>query len=180
LNNLHTNSALEELEVTTLASKNNADAIDARLLRALTVDPRAATIALAERTSVSRNTVQARLSRWENTSALTSFERTISPDFLGYPLRAFMLTNVKQRRLGEVSVALAEVPEVVEVYGLSGVADLLIQVVARDADDLYRVAGQILGIRGVKRTNTALVMRELVDFRLTPLVDRLLDGTTPD
>jgi DNA-binding Lrp family transcriptional regulator len=97
-----------------------------------------------------------------------------------YPLRAFMLTNVKQQRLGEVSVALADVPEVVEVYGLSGVADLLIQVVLRDADDLYRVAGQILGIRGVKRTNTALVMRELVDFRLAPLVDRLLDGTTPD
>jgi DNA-binding Lrp family transcriptional regulator len=180
LNNLHTDSAFDELEVTTLASKNTADAIDARLLRALTVDPRAATIALAERTGVSRNTVQARLSRWEQTDALTSFERTISPDFLGYPLRAFMLTNVKQRRLGEVSVALADVPEVVEVYGLSGVADLLIQVVARDADDLYRVAGQILGIRGVKRTNTAMVMRELVDFRLAPLVDRLLDGTTPD
>jgi DNA-binding Lrp family transcriptional regulator len=180
VNNLHTDSAFDELEVTTLASKITADAIDARLLRALTVDPRAATIALAERTGVSRNTVQARLSRWEQIDALTSFERTISPDFLGYPLRAFMLTNVKQRRLGEVSVALADVPEVVEVYGLSGVADLLIQVVARDADDLYRVAGQILGIRGVKRTNTALVMRELVDFRLAPLVDRLLDGTTPE
>jgi DNA-binding Lrp family transcriptional regulator len=119
LNNLHTDSALDEPEVTTLASKNTADAIDARLLRALTVDPRAATIALAERTGVSRNTVQARLSRWGQTDALTSFERTISPDFLGYPLRAFMLTNVKQRRLGEVSVALADVPEVIEVYGLS-------------------------------------------------------------
>ncbi|HEX7823341.1 MAG TPA: Lrp/AsnC family transcriptional regulator [Mycobacterium sp.] len=163
-----------------MASKNTADAIDARLLQALTADPRAATIALADRTGVSRNTVQARLSRWEQTGALTSFERTISPDFLGYPLRAFMLTNVKQRRLGEVSVALAEVPEVVEVYGLSGVADLLIQVVARDADDLYRVAGKILGIRGVKRTNTALVMRELVDFRLAPLVERLVDGMTTE
>ncbi len=73
-----------------------------------------------------------------------------------------------------MAAALARVPEVVEVHGLSGVADLLIQVVARDADDLYRVAGHILGIRGVKRTNTALVMRDLVDFRLTPLIDRLL------
>ncbi len=106
---------------------------------------------------------------------LTSFERTIKPEFLGYPLRAFVLTNVKQRLLGEVAAALTEVPEVVEVQGLSGVADLLIQVVARDADDLYRVAGHILGIRGVKRTNTALVMRDLVDFRLTPLIERVID-----
>jgi len=165
--------------VTTLASKNSADAIDARLLQALTADPRAAAVALAERTGVSRNTVQARLVRWEDNGALTSFERVISPEFLGYPLRAFVFTNVKQRLLNEVAAALADVPEVVEVHGLSGVSDLLIQVVARDADDLYRVAGQILGIRGVKRTNTALVMRELVDFRLTPLVNRLLDDRMP-
>jgi DNA-binding Lrp family transcriptional regulator len=158
-------------------SRTTADAIDARLLRALTEDPRAATIALADRIGVSRNTVQARLARWDQAEALTSFECTITPEFLGYPLCAFVLTNVKQRWLSDVAAALARVPEVVEVHGLSGVADLLIQVVARDADDLYRVAGHILGIKGVKRTNTALVMRNLVDFRLTPLIDRLIDGT---
>ncbi|MGE0216500.1 Lrp/AsnC family transcriptional regulator [Mycolicibacterium sp.] len=163
-----------------MATDHIADAIDARLLKALTADPRAATVALADRTGVSRNTVQARLTRWERAGALTSFERTIAPDFLGYPLQAFVLTNVKQKLLGEVSDALADIPEVVEVHGLSGVADLLVQVVARDADDLYRVAGRILGIRGVKRTNTALVMRELVDYRLGPLVDRLLDQPTRD
>jgi DNA-binding Lrp family transcriptional regulator len=56
--------------------------------------------------------------------------------FLGSPLRAFVLTRVRQRLLTEVSAALTEVPEVVEVHGLSGGADLLIQVVAKDADDL--------------------------------------------
>ncbi len=157
-----------------MSSRNTADAIDARLLRALAADPRATTVALAERVGVSRNTVQARLARWDDTKVLTSFERTITSDFLGYPLRAFVLTKVKQRLLNEVAAALARVPEVVEVHGLSGVADLLIQVVARDADELYRVAGHILGIRGVNRTNTALVMRDLVDFRLTPLIDRLV------
>lgn len=157
----------------------SADGIDARLLNALTEDSRASTVALAERTGVSRNTVQARLARWEHSGALGSFERTIKPEFLGYPLRAFVFTNVKQRLLDEVTAALANVPEVVEVQGLSGVTDLLIQVVARDADDLYRVAGRILATRGVKRTNTALVMRDLVEYRLSPLIDRLLDHTTP-
>ncbi len=158
-----------------MSSRTTADAIDARLLLALAADPRAATVALAERIGVSRNTVQARLARWDHTEVLTSFERTITPEFLGYPLRAFVLTNVKQRMLTDVATALARVPEVVEVHGLSGVADLLIQVVARDADDLYRVAGHILGIKGVKRTNTALVMRDLVDFRLTALIERLIN-----
>jgi DNA-binding Lrp family transcriptional regulator len=91
-----------------------------------------------------------------------------------------VLTSVKQLLLAEVAAALQGIPEVVEVQGLSGVTDLLIQVAARDVDDLYRVAGQILGIRGVKRTNTALVMRDLMNFRLSPLVDRLLTGADSD
>ena len=49
---------------------------------------------------------------------------------------------------------------------------MLVHVVAADADDLYRVAGQILAIPGVERTNTSLVMRRLVDYRITPLLRR--------
>lgn len=164
-----------------MTSRYTADGIDARILRALAADPRAATVAVAGKVGVARNTVQARLNRWDEAAALMSFERTINPDFLGYPLRAYVLTNVKQRLLSEVAAALNEVPEVVEVQGLSGVADLLIRVVSRDADDLYRITGRILGIKGVKRTSTALVMCDLVDYRLAPLIDRTVErADTPE
>jgi DNA-binding Lrp family transcriptional regulator len=146
------------------------DRFDARLLRAIVSDPGASTVKLANETGVSRNTVQARLNRWNANGVVLPFDRRIDPAFLGYPLRAFVLTRVKQRLLEEVSAALTEIPEVVEVLGLSGDVDLLVQVVSRDGDDLYRVAGRILGIRGVLRTRTSLVMRELVDFRLTQLI----------
>ncbi len=156
-----------------MTSRITADRIDGRLLMALAADPRAATVTLAERAGISRNTVQARLSKWQDEHALGSFERRIDPEFLGYPLSAFVVTTIRQRLLSKVSAALAEIPEVVEVHGLSGVADLLIRVVARDADDLYRVAGRILDIDGVERTNTGLVMRKLVDYRVTPLLRRV-------
>ena len=48
--------------------------------------------------------------------------------------------------------------------------------VARDADDLYRIAGHLLAIDGVERTSTSLVMRSLVGFRTAPLLRRLTDG----
>lgn len=147
-----------------------ADAIDARLLRALSRDPRATTIALADRINVSRNTVQARLAKLEQRGVLLPFDRRIDPAFLGYPMKAVVLTRVKQRMLDEVAASLERVPEVVEVTGLSGTVDLLVQVVARDADDLYRVAGMILGIKGVRRTRTALVMRGLVEYRVGQLL----------
>jgi DNA-binding Lrp family transcriptional regulator len=55
---------------------------------------------------------------------------------------------------------------------LSGASDLLVRVAVRDADDLYRIAGQALATHGVDRTETALVMRKLVDYRVRPLLER--------
>ena len=78
------------------------------------------------------------------------------PEALGYRLGAYVTVQVVQRSLAEVSDGLADIPEVLEVIGLSGVADLLVQVVARDADDLWRITEQLLAIPGVQRIDTAL------------------------
>lgn len=155
-----------------MPNSSRITATDARLLLALSAHPRATSVALAELAGLSRNTVQARLTALETSQTVGSFEHRINPAALGYPLTAFITTRVVQRRLDEVAAALAAIPEVLQVHGLSGEADLLIHVVATDADDLYRTAGQILSIPGVERSNTALVMRELLDYRVTPLLER--------
>jgi DNA-binding Lrp family transcriptional regulator len=148
------------------------DGTDARILLALADEPRATVVALAERLGLSRNTVQARLARLERSGALGSVEHRIAPEALGYPLTAFVTVRVDQHRLPEVGEALADIAEVVEVFGLTGETDLLVRVVATDAENLYRIAGQILAIRGVERTSTALAMRPLVPHRLTGLLQR--------
>ncbi|MFE2675436.1 Lrp/AsnC family transcriptional regulator [Streptomyces hygroscopicus] len=153
-------------------SERALDATDARILLALTAQPRATVVALAEQLGLSRNTVQTRVARMEQGGALASFERRITPNALGHPLTAFVTARVDQHRLAEVSEALAGIDEVVEVFGLSGETDLLVRVVAADAEDLYRVAGRILAVPGIERTTTALAMRELVPHRLTPLLRR--------
>jgi DNA-binding Lrp family transcriptional regulator len=149
-----------------------ADSTDARILLALAAEPRATVVALAERLQLSRNTVQAHLSKLEQGGVLGSFERRIRPAAIGYPLTAFVNARVNQQRLAEVSEHLAAVEEVVEVFGLSGESDLLVRVVAVDAEDLYRIFGQVLDIPGIERTTTSLAMRELVPYRLTPLLHR--------
>lgn len=149
------------------------DSLDARLLLALTAQPRATSLALAQTTGASRNTVQARLNRFDNNSVLKSFAHRINPAALGYGLTAFITIIVTQQQLDEVGTALAEIPEVLEVYGLSGPIDLLARVVAHDADDLYRIAGQILATPGVERTETALTMRRMLDYRVHPLLERI-------
>ena len=160
-----------------MRKENRIDPTDARLLLALVERPRATAIALTGQTGLSRNTVQARLARLEQQGVLSSLERQVPPALLGYPLTAYITTQVTQRRLDEVAAALASIPEVLQADGISGETDLLVHVVAADADDLYRIAGQILAIPGVERTNTALVMRELVSYRITPLLHRCAERT---
>lgn len=153
-----------------MTSEYAFDAIDVALLRVLITDPRAAIVTIADATGLARNTVHARLNRWKDAGILQAVERQLDPRVLGLPLRAYVTTRVEQRALSAVSAALRDIAEVTAVDGISGEDDLLVHVVARDADDLYRIAGRILDIDGVERTRTALVMRELI----APRVEQLL------
>jgi DNA-binding Lrp family transcriptional regulator len=162
-----------------LSNVPEVDATDARLLLALAEDPRASVMALSQRLGLARNTVQARLSRLESNDVLAPLDRRVRPEALGYRLGAYVTATVVQRSLAEVSDALADIAEVIEVTGLSGVADLLVEVVARDADDLWRITEQLLAIPGVQRIDTALTMRRFVEHRLGPLLERAAGTDQP-
>jgi DNA-binding Lrp family transcriptional regulator len=152
------------------------DAVDLALLTALADDPRATTVALAERLRLSRNTVHARLARLEAAGAFLDFDRRINPQFLGHPLVAFLEVEVRQKELRRIVEALAEIPEVVQAFGRSGTADLRVQVVCRDTDHLFRIDAAILAIDGVERTETSLSMGELIPYRLRPLIEQARRG----
>lgn len=148
------------------------DMTDLRLLDAVADDPKATTVALAERLALSRNTVQARMAALEAAGVFLAFDRRISADALGYPLAAFITVHVQQQRLAAIVAELEGIPEIVQAHGTSGGADLLVRVVCRDSQELFRVNGAILACDGVERTETALDMGELIPYRLRPLLQR--------
>lgn len=148
------------------------DAIDFAILRVLAEDPRASYVAIADRLGLSRNTVQAHVAQLEATGAFLPFDRSINPEPLGYPLTAFISVSVRQTELARIVAQIAELPEVLLAHGMSGTTDLLVQVVCRDAHDLFRIDGEILAIDGVERTETSLSMGELIPFRIAPLLER--------
>ncbi|MBO1267363.1 Lrp/AsnC family transcriptional regulator [Arthrobacter cavernae] len=146
------------------------DVTDKRLLSAMAKDPRGTVVALAQKLGLSRNTVQARMAQLEKKHAFLSFERRINPVALGYPLTAFISVHVQQQKLASLAQDLGAIPEILEGFGLTGSADLLLRVVALDAEDLYRINGKILACDGVERTDTALAMREMIPYRVQPLL----------
>ena len=152
------------------------DATDLRLLQALNDDPSATFVAFAERLSLSRNTVQARMTRLGDANVFLGADRRFNTVALGYPLSAFVTVHVRQRLLSEITAALADIPEVIQAFGVSGEADLLVRVVCINAEDLFRIDSIILHIEGVERTETNLSMGELIPYRLSPLIERALNG----
>ncbi len=147
------------------------DTVDLQLLGALSVDPRATVVALAEKLGLSRNTVQARMAKLERSGVFLSFERAISASALGFPIEAFLNVSVRQASLPHISEELARVPEVVQVHGLSGQVDLLVRVACRDTRHLFDTDARILAIEGVERTETQLVMGEVIGYRVAPLME---------
>lgn len=147
------------------------DRTDLELLAALSDEPRATVVALADRLGLSRNTVQARMTRLERSGVFQSFERSISPGALGFPLEAVVSVGLRQSDLPRIISEIARIPEVVQGHGLSGQVDLLIRVSCRDARHLFDTDARILAIEGVERTETALVMGEVIPFRIGGLMD---------
>ncbi len=147
------------------------DHVDLELLAALSTDPRATVVALAERLGLSRNTVQARMARLERAGVFLSFERAISAAALGFPIEAFVHVTVRQAELPRITAELSLIPEVVQAHGLSGQIDLLVRVACRDTQHLFDTDARILSIEGVERTETSLVMGEVIGYRVTPLME---------
>lgn len=140
------------------------------ILAALDRDPRATVGWLAETLGLARGTVQNRIGRLFDGRTLRPNSTTVHPESLGYAVRAMVTVEVDQHRFENAMVALREIPQIIECVAMSGQNDLLIQVVARDADDLYEVGQQILRCPGIRRTATSLVLKELIEHRVAQLL----------
>ena len=150
------------------------DVSELRLLQALIRNPRITTVALAQKLGLTRNTVQARMGTLEAAGAFLDYDRSMSPAAIGYPLIAFTMVYAKQQQLAEIVEALTAIPEVVLAHGVTGQADLLVQIAAASTDELFRVSARILECPGVERTEMSLSINEMIPYRLAPLIENEL------
>ena len=146
------------------------DRIDLDLLDALAAEPRITVVALAERLGLSRNTIQARMTRLEQTGVFLPYERAYSPAVLGFPLQAFVSIGVRQTELPRIITARSRVPAVDQAHGPRGSVDTPARVACRAARHLFDTDARILSIDGVERTETSLAMGEIIPFRVAGLI----------
>ncbi|MFI2031502.1 Lrp/AsnC family transcriptional regulator [Streptomyces buecherae] len=147
------------------------DALDAKILRLLLEQPRTSVREYARLLGVARGTLQARLDRLERDGVITGTGPRLSAAALGHPVLAFVHVEVTQGHLDDVGDALAEVPEIIEAFSITGGGDLMTRVVARDAGHLEDIVQRLIQLPGVVRTRTEIALRQRVPYRMLPLVD---------
>ena len=153
------------------------DRLDAEILRLLTDDARMGVAEMAERLSVSRNTVQLRMSRLVDHGILKGFRPVIDLAAIGMPVQALVSVELDQRLLGSIVRGLAQLPEVIEVKIQAGREDILVHVAISSLEALQVLTASIVGIDGVRKTNSTFSVATPVPFRVQPLLHKLTEDT---
>lgn len=147
------------------------DGLDARLVDVLTTHPRIGVLGAARILGVARGTVQARLDRLVG-SGVVSLEPRMDPARFGFPVSAVVSIELQQSHQGTpASEAIQAIPEVIEIYSVSGQADLLVRVVARSNEDLQRVLYRILAVEQVLRTSSSILLKTFMRERTAAIFE---------
>ncbi|OZB81446.1 Lrp/AsnC family transcriptional regulator [Microbacterium sp. 13-71-7] len=154
------------------------DALDAALIRLLTDAPQLPVLECARRLGVARGTVTSRLARLHENGVIEGIVPRIDPRGFGYALTAFCQVEIDQK-VGhdEVAEALASaIPEVVDMYTVTGASDMQLRLVAHSAEQLQEVLDRIALVPGVARTASSIAMRTHLSGRVLPLVEHAARG----
>jgi len=146
------------------------DDLDGRLIDLFVHQPRIGVLEASRRLGVARGTVQARLDKLTQQGVITGWGPELSSEALGYPVTAFLTLEIRQGA-GHESVAqhLAQIPEVLEAFTITGAGDMWCRVVARSNNDLQRVIDAVLASPGIVRSSTVIALATQVPYRILPL-----------
>lgn len=155
------------------------DALDARLLDLFSAEPNVGVLEASRRLGVARGTVQARLDKLVARGVVRSFGPDLDTAALGYAVTAFVTLEIRQAGGHDaVGRALAEIPEVLEAYTITGPGDMLARIVGRSNADLQRVIDTVVAVEGVERTSTAIALQTQVPYRVLPLAKNSVSAST--
>ncbi|WP_439902685.1 Lrp/AsnC family transcriptional regulator [Microbacterium azadirachtae] len=148
------------------------------MIRLLTVEPQLPVGVGAGGRGVPRGTVTSRLARLHENGVIEGIVPRIDPRGFGYALTAFCQVEIDQK-VGhdDVAEALASaIPEVVDMYTVTGASDMQLRLVAHSAEQLQEVLDRIALVPGVARTASSIAMRTHLSGRVLPLVEHAARG----
>ena len=139
------------------------DRIDRSILHELQLDGRISNVKLAERINLSESACLRRVKLLEEAGIIGGYAMLINQAAVGLSDNVFVeITLNRQRREDQdaFEAGVAQVPEVMECYLMSGDYDYLLRVVVADAGDYERIHHeQLTSLPGVARVRSSFALR---------------------
>jgi DNA-binding Lrp family transcriptional regulator len=138
---------------------------DRRLIAALRRDARKSVTDLARELDLSRTTVQKRLGQLESSGVISGYHLKLGDTYRSRSLQAYVSLVVHPRHSVAVSRELERMDEVEALYTVSGKIDLVAIMRVMSPADMDRALDRIGAIKGVKDTDSAIVLNTKFDRR---------------
>lgn len=138
------------------------DDIDRKIVAALIKDGRRTFADIGAEVRLSAPAVKRRVDRLRSAGVVRGFTAIVDTDALGWTVEAFVELFCEGKvPAAEIQAMVADVPEVIEAYTVTGDADALLRVRAEDMRHFERTLQVIRVKRGIKQTRSTIVLTRL-------------------
>ena len=141
------------------------DAIDQHLLSLLQANARESTAMLARKLKIARTTVVARLARLERQGIVAGYGVRLGRKLEQASVHAFCGMRVDAKVAPAVIQALERLPQVEEVFAVSGQFDYMAFLRCETPEQLDALLDRLGQIEGIGQTQTSIVLSRKIDRR---------------
>ncbi len=149
----------------------NIDALDKKILSALTLDGRVKWTALADEFGVSAPAIADRVRRLERAGVIAGYTTWLNADELGLTLTAFVTVTLSQPQHRQAFIDYVQAnPSIQSCHHIVGDGDYLLKVRCRTTADLeHLLSEELKALPGIVKTHTTISLRSLKDTIALPL-----------
>ena len=139
--------------------RKSLDVVDRRIVDLLVEEGRRSASEVGRLVNLSPAAAKRRIDRLEADGIIRGYTAIVDHASMGVTLEAFTeLRFAGSTQVGDIDAAVADLPEVVESFTISGDPDALVRLRVRDVDHLKRVIDRIRRTGIVTGTKTLIVL----------------------
>ena len=150
----------------------NIDSIDRAILRELQQDCSRSVQEIGAAVGLSQSPCWKRIRRLEESGVLKGRVALIDPARVGLSVTVFVTIRTNQHNeawLDRFGTAVASIPEVIEIYRMSGDVDYLLKILAADIDDYDRIYKKLIRSVEMFDVSSSFAMEQLKYTTAVPL-----------
>lgn len=148
------------------------DSFDRRILMILQEDATLPNAEVAKRVGLSATPCWNRIKRLEQSGVIERRVAILNRDRIGLSVVVIVAVRTAQHNeewLRVFAEGVARIPEIIEVYRMSGEIDYLLKIVARDIADYDRIYRKLTKVAELRDVSSSFTMQEIKATTMLPL-----------